>query len=156
MPMNFTFNSGEPGWLDVPDHSKNELQRVEAVDYFSGQTSQLWNLIRAVEYDQGDEHVFQIQNVHSGLVLDVESSEFRPTQPIIQYHATFNDNQLWYFERYDYEDAGSNWLAHPRGQPGLVMNVAGNGMIELQAWPGANHGTWAVQVGRMVAIEVGS
>lgn len=146
MSVSFTFFSETDGWLDVPNASTAELVQVQRFKPFHGGPNQLWNL---VEVDEFEGEFYTIQNVNSGLMLDVESSVLKNNTPIIQFHATGNDNQLWRFERLDQHDrTGFIYLIHPR-HSGRVMDVAPDGKIQLHD-TNANpvQSAWLVQAGR--------
>jgi len=119
---------------------------VQQYPELHGMPNQQWRLIEIADIRYQGEF-YQIQNVNSQLVLDVQHSVLTENTPIIQYHATGNDNQLWWFERLAHPDGtGFLYVVRPRHSL-LAMNVAAdNRLIRLVDVGVPIQASWQIQV----------
>lgn len=112
MPVRLTIhNLG--GWLDVPDASVQHDVQIQRFDFLHGGPNQQWGLIPAGIHDHHT--LYQIVSFNSPLVLDVRAGVISANQPIIQFEATGNDNQLWWLEPFGIPDrVGFVYWIHPK------------------------------------------
>jgi hypothetical protein len=151
------------GWLDVPGSSVADGVQVQMYEQFHGGPNQQWELIPG-PIDGPDSQAYQIRNVNSGLMLDVQNGHVWWNDIIVQqYHQTGGTNQLWWFEKFtgsnpyrqigfDFGDTGFWYWIHPRFSSKVIevgeIGIAG-GISIHDPRPGIPPSLWMLQAGNV-------